>query len=166
MGKIALLVPKDEMLYQAHNILQEKKYEIWDMRVVSTETAVAEAQQLIAAGASILIARGLQASLIKQQTDIPVVEIVLTAQEMALLIMRAKQIIKKAKPVIAVVGFRNMFCDMSYFNELFQIELRTYFVSDGEELEYLTRLAIKEQADLIIGGDKIGRASCRERVSS
>ncbi len=153
MGKIALLVPKDEMLYQAHNILQEKKYEIWDMQVVSTETAVAEAQQLIAAGASILIARGLQASLIKQQTDIPVVEIVLTAQEMALLIMRAKQIIKKAKPVIAVVGFRNMFCDMSYFNELFQIELRTYFVSDGEELEYLTRLAIKEQADLIIGGD-------------
>lgn len=153
MGKIALLVPKDEMLYQAHNILQEKKYEIWDMRVVRTETAVMEAQQLIAAGASILIARGLQASLIKQQTDIPIVEIVLTAQEMALLIMRAKQIVKKTKPVIAVVGFRNMFCDMSYFNELFQIELRTYFASDGEELEYLTRLAIKEQVDLIIGGD-------------
>ena len=24
MGKIALLVPREEMLYQAHNILQEK----------------------------------------------------------------------------------------------------------------------------------------------
>ena len=59
--------------------------------------------------------------MIKQYTDIPVVEIVLTAQEMALLVTRAKQIVKKPKPMIAVVGFYNMFCDMSYFDELYEI---------------------------------------------
>ncbi len=29
--------------------------------------------------------------------------------------IKAKQIVKKNVPVIAVVGFENMFCDMSYF---------------------------------------------------
>ena len=57
MGKIVLLVPREEMLYQAHNILQEKKYAVSDMRVIQTENAVVEARNAIAAGATILIAR-------------------------------------------------------------------------------------------------------------
>lgn len=153
MGKIALLVSREEMLHQAHNILQEKKLQIQEMRVIRTENAVTEARRSIADGASIIIARGLQASLIKQYTDIPVVEIVLTAQEMALLVMKAKQIIKKPRPVIAVVGFQNMFCDMSYFDELYGIELRTYFARQGAGLPGAVQAAMEDQADLIIGGD-------------
>ena len=137
MGKTILLVSREEMLHQAHNILQEKKYTIHGMRVISTENAVMEARKAIADGASIIIARGLQASLIKQYTDIPVVEIVLTAQEMALLVMRARQIVAKSRPVIAVVGFRNMFCDMSYFDELYGIDLRMYFAEQGAQLQGL-----------------------------
>ena len=95
MGKIVLLVPREEMLYQAHNILQEKKYAVSDMRVIQTENAVVEARNAIAAGATILIARGLQASVIKQYTDIPVVEIVVTAQEMALLVVKPNRLWEK-----------------------------------------------------------------------
>ena len=153
MGKIVLLVPREEMLRQAHNILQEKTYEIQEMRVITTESAVMEARQSIADGASIIIARGLQASLIKQYTDIPVVEMVLTAQEMALLIRKARQIIKKSKPIIGVVGFPNMFCDMSYFDELYEIVLRTYYVHQGEELPSAVENAVKDGVDLIIGGE-------------
>ena len=126
MGKIVLMVSREEMIYQAHNILQEKRYEIQEMRVVKTENTVMEARQLIAGGATIIIARGLQASLVKQYTDVPVVEIVITAQEMGLLVTRAKQILKKQRPFIAVVGFKNMFSNMTYFETLYDIELRTY----------------------------------------
>lgn len=155
MGKIALLVSREEMLHQAHNILQERKYPIGEMKVVRSETAVIEARRSIGDGASIIIARGLQASLIKQYTDIPVVEIVLTAQEMALLVMRARQVVKKIRPVIAVVGFKNMFCDMSYFDELYDVQLRTYYMAQGQEreLKELAAQAITQGADLIIGGD-------------
>lgn len=153
MGKIALLVSREEMLHQAHNILQEKKYDISEMRVISTDQAVIEARNSIAEGASIIIARGLQASLIKQYTDIPVVEIVVTAQEMALLVVKAKQIIQKPRPVIAVVGFNNMLCDMSYFEAIYDIELRTYYASGGNALRVTAERAVEEQADLIIGGD-------------
>ena len=53
MGKIVLLVPREEMLYLAHNILQEKKYAIAQMRVIQTENTVVEARNSIAAGADI-----------------------------------------------------------------------------------------------------------------
>lgn len=153
MGKIALLVSRDEMLYQAHNILQEKEYEINEMKVIKTEDAVTQARQSIANGASIIIARGLQASLIKQYTNIPVVEIVITAQEMALLVIKAKQILKKDTPVIGVVGFQNMFCDMSYFDAIYDIDMRTYFAEKGDLLEEMAKQAVKDQVDLMIGGD-------------
>ncbi|WP_243008983.1 hypothetical protein [Clostridium sp. AM58-1XD] len=57
MGKIVLLVSRDEMLHQAHNILQEKKYKIEMMKAIRTEDAVVEARHAIADGASIIIAR-------------------------------------------------------------------------------------------------------------
>ncbi len=168
MGKITLLVSREEMLYQAHNILQEKKYPIKEMRVIRSESAVTEARRAIADGASIIIARGLQASLIKQYTDIPVVEIVLTAQEMALLVMKARQIIRKPRPVIGVVGFQNMFCDMSYFDQLYDIDLRTYYLTQGLEqgLKDLVRQAAGEGADLIIGGDTAVEEAARAGVPS
>lgn len=153
MGKIVLLVPREEMLYLAHNILQEKKYAIAQMRVIQTENTVVEARNSIAAGADIIIARGLQASLIKQYTDVPVVEIVATAQEMALLVVKARQIVKKARPIIAVVGFQNMFCDMSYFETIYDIKLRTYFASNGSGLKEKAMEAVEDGADLMIGGD-------------
>ena len=153
MGKIVLLVPREEMLYLAHNILQEKKYAIAQMRVIQTENTVVEARNSIAAGADIIIARGLQASLIKQYTDVPVVEIVATAQEMALLVVKARQIVKKARPIIAVVGFRNMFCDMTYFETIYDIKLRTYFAANGSGLKEKAMEAVEDGADLMIGGD-------------
>lgn len=166
MGKIVLLVSREEMLHQAHNILQEKKYEIAEMRAIQTKDVVVEARSSIADGATIIIARGLQASLIKQYTNIPVVEIVITAQEMALLIVKAKQIIKKPKPVIAVVGFKNMFCDMSYFDMIYDIELRTYFAPYGAELKGVVKKAIEDQADLIIGGDTAVEVATEEGIPS
>ena len=166
MGKIALLVSRDEMLYQAHNILQEKPYHISDMRVIRTEDAVSEARQAHAGGAAIIIARGLQASLIRQYTDIPVAEIVITAQEMALLVIRAKQILKKTNPVIGVVGFQNMFSDMSYFDTIYEIDLRTYFAGKGSELAAVAGQAVADGVDLIIGGDTAVEVAGRNGIPS
>ncbi len=171
MGKIALLVPREEMVYQAHNILQEKSYrekhyEISIMKVVRTRNIVTEAREAIAGGASIIIARGLQASMIKQYTDIPVIEIVITAQEMALLIVKARQILKKPNPVIAVVGFRNMFCDMSYFDSIYDIELRTFYAPNNEQLRAYALRAVEEKVDLIIGGEVAVEAAAEHNVPS
>lgn len=171
MGKIALLVPREEMVYQAHNILQEKDYqdrqfEFTCMKVVRTKQVVMEARQAIADGASMIIARGLQASMIKQYTDIPVIEIVITAQEMALLVLKAKQILKKEHPVIAVVGFANMFCDMSYFDRIYDIEIQTFYAPDNDSLRSFAIQAVEEKVDLIIGGEVAVETAASEGVPS
>lgn len=166
MGKIVLLVSREEMLFQAHNILQEKQYEIQEMKVVRTEDTVMEARQIIAGGATIIIARGLQASLIKQYTDIPVVEIVITAQEMGLLVTRAKQILKKQRPRIAVVGFKNMFSDMTYFDTLYDIELTAYYAGRDVSLHEAAAEAVADGAELIIGGDTAVEAASAAGVPS
>ena len=166
MGKIVLLVSREEMLYQAHNILQEKKYKIDEMRVIQTKDTVIEARKAIAEGATLIIARGLQASLIKQYTDVPVAEIVMTAQEIGLLVIKAKQILKKKHPVIAVVGFKNMFCDMSFFDQLYEIELRTYLAQTGEELERAAEQAVEGHAELLIGGDTVINIAAKYQIPS
>lgn len=76
-----------------------------------------------------------------------------TAQEMALLVVKARQIVKKARPIIAVVGFQNMFCDMTYFETIYDIKLRTYFAANGSGLKEKAMEAVEDGADLMIGGD-------------
>ena len=166
MGRIAVLVPREDMRYQAHNVLQEKAYDIDTVQVIRTEEAVAAARTAAAQGAKIVVARGLQASLIKQYTDIPVAEIVVTAQELGLLVVRAKEIVKKETPVIAVVGFRNMFSDMSLFNTIYDIELRSYFAASNSLLEAAAEEAAEDAADLMIGGEVATETAKRHGIPS
>jgi transcriptional regulator with PAS, ATPase and Fis domain len=153
MAEITMFVPREEMLHQAHNILQSDGYHVKEVKLISTADSVSEARSALARGTNIIIARGYQASLIKHYTNIPVVEITLTGQEMGLLITKAKKIVNKKRPVIGVVGFSNMFCDMSYFNQIYNIELRTYLVPDSEGLQNAILQAIGDNLDIIIGGD-------------
>ncbi len=166
MSEITLFVPREEMLHQAHDILLTENYTIKDMKVVASADAVSEARSALARGTSIIIARGYQASLIKYYTNIPVVEIQLTGQEMGLLITRAKKITKKNRPVIGVVGFNNMFCDMTHFNQIYDIDLRTYFVSNPDELSIAINQAINDNLDIVIGGDNAITAASRAGIPS
>ena len=174
MGKIALFVPRTEMAAIARNLLAEKPYGISDVKTIRTDLAVGEASLAAANGATIIIARGLQASLIRENINVQVVEIVMTAQEMALLIKEAKRLVKKDRPVISVIGFENMFSDMSYFNEIYDIELRRYLVPMGERIEDAARMALDERPDVVIGGElrseerRVGKECsepCRSRWS-
>lgn len=153
MSKISLFVPRESMLFQAHNILQEEKYHVDNLYEVKSEDVVKKARECIANGTSIFIARGLHATLIKQYTDATVIDIVVTAQEMALLITRAKKIIKKDRPSIAVIAPKNMLCDMSYFESIYEINLKIYYEESKNELEEATINAYENQVDIIIGGE-------------
>mgnify|MGYP000869307993 CR=1 FL=1 len=98
MVKIGLLVPYEEMLVIGKKIIKEQELEVEYMRVIQTVDAVNEARMAIDAGVHIIVAHGYQAKLIKQYTNIPLVEIRLHAQEIGLLIKRAKETTKKDHP--------------------------------------------------------------------
>ncbi len=155
MANIALLVPNDELFRLAHDALQEMKKRLFMMKVIETESAVTEARQAINQGADIIIARGLQATIIKQYTDIPVVEIVMTQHGLINMIERAKRVLGKENPNIAIVMFKNMTCDMTGIGELCHVQLKEYLVQNPELLRAAALQAVEDKADLIIGGKTV-----------
>ena len=74
---------------------------------------------------------------------------------MALLIQRARQLILKERPTIAVAGNQNMFCDMSRFEDIFHINLQLFLAQDDEDLERKAQEAVQSGADLLIGGNTV-----------
>ncbi len=160
MAKIAVLLPREYMLSQLNTVLEEKtalKADILVAKTIETTNAIEEARSAVDQGAHIIIARGVQAKMIYDYLKIPVVEVVMTTQELGLLVLEAKKIIKKENPRIAIVTFHNTVGDMTYFNELFDVTLVPYYPSDVEEMEQMVKEAVKEGADLIIGGDRVER---------
>lgn len=155
------------MLEQAQNVLKERRYghlSICGIKVIHTSNAVNEAREAVKNGADIIIARGLQAMHIKEHTNIPVVEIMLTGQELGLLVMQAKKAANKERPHIAFVG--NVFSDMSHFEELFGITLSLFYYRNMDEhLLQITR-AVESGADIIIGGDLTNQQARKYGVPS
>ncbi len=165
MSKIAILVPKEYMIEQAKAIIGESS-DITDIRVVKTNECVEVAKDCIEKGARIIIARGVQARRIMENTNIPVAEVILTGQELGLLISKAKKILNKDKPKIAIIGLSNMFSDMTHYNEIYDIDLHTYFADVSEKLKECTEKAIEDNCELIIGGEFVCEVAHKKGVKS
>ena len=156
MSKIAILLPKEYMLEQARNVIREDELDIDILKVIKTADSVYEARAAVEQGAEVVLARGVQAAFIRQYTNIPVAELTLTGQEIGLMITSAKKKVPDKKhPRIALIGFRNMFSDMTYADELFDVELKFYNITAIEQAAEKVDLAIEEGADILMGGDTV-----------
>jgi transcriptional regulator with PAS, ATPase and Fis domain len=153
MAKFVFFGSTPKMAEYAQNYIRKTNRNDVEVLYIPSSEAAKAAEYAKELKAQIIIARGTTAAELKRSTDLPVIEIVITAQEMGILIKQAKQLIKKPKPVIAIIGASKMFCDMRDFNQIFDIELKTHFVTSLQELEAETKKAISEGADLVIGGE-------------
>lgn len=153
MGKISLLVSKKYMVAQALQIIGDSEKENVELKLVETDNVLEEARKSIENGANILIARGYQAYLIRKNIDIPLVEITLTGQEISLLVNRARKMVHRPHPVIALTGFKNMFSNLDYFDEIFDVTIRKYFVNSPTDFPEVMRRAAADNVDIVIGGD-------------
>lgn len=156
MSGIALFVPDEDMYLQAREILKEiANNHVSLLKVIRTEDAAAQARKAIAEGINIIIARGLQSVLIKNNTNVTVANIVMTAQELGLLITKAKRLINKEQITIGLFGWGDSFCDTTYFSQLYNITLKRYILHDNEEWRNKVLSAATEHLDIIIGGKSI-----------
>lgn len=155
MAKIAVLVPRQDMADYAGQIAEETGIALHLVKVIETPAAVEEARSAVEGGATIVVARGLQAQLMIRNTNIPVIEIKLTGQELGLLVRKAKALAGKERPAIAFVGFQNFFSSMSFFEQLFDITLRIYYAECTEDLHRCVDRAGEDGADVIVGGDVV-----------
>ena len=124
MAGIAFFAPDQQVYDRAKEILAENPGHITVLKMTEGgEDAVTEARKAVSDGINIIIARGRQASLIRQYTNISVVDITLTAQEIGILIRDMKKKIGKDYPRIGLVGNSQMFCDTTHLGELFDADV-------------------------------------------
>lgn len=165
MSKIAILLPKEYMLEQARNVIREDELDIDILKVIKTSDSVYEARQAVEQGAEVVLARGVQAAFIRQYTNIPVAELTLTGQEIGLMIASAKKKVPDKKcPQIALIGFKNMFSDTTYADELFDIRLKLYDITAIEQAAEKVDLAIQEGADVLLGGDTVNALAAQKGI--
>lgn len=159
MARVSFLLPRDDMLPYVPALAEKYHLEVLEVRTIQTSQAVEAANHAMEAGADIVIARGLQAELIRSSTTVPLVNIQLTAQEVALLVHRAKRLTSRQLPRIALVGLQNMFQDVSHLGQLLGVDLRTYFpecyADSNAFLEQGAAKACSDGADVLIGGDVV-----------
>lgn len=165
MSKIAILLPKEYMLEQARNVIREDELDIDILKVIKTSDSVYEARQAVEQGAEVVLARGVQAAFIRQYTNIPVAELTLTGQEIGLMIASAKKKVPDKKcPQIALIGFKNMFSDTTYADELFDIRLKFYDITAIEQAAEKVDLATQEGADVLLGGDTVNALAAQKGI--
>lgn len=153
------------MLEQARNVIREDELDIDILKAIKTSDSVYEARQAVEQGAEVVLARGVQAAFIRQYTNIPVAELTLTGQEIGLMIASAKKKVPDKKcPQIALIGFKNMFSDTTYADELFDIRLKFYDITAIEQAAEKVDLAIQEGADVLLGGDTVNALAAQKGI--
>jgi len=160
MARIAFLFPsqdREDMLAYLPALAEKYRLDILEARSIRTEEAIEAARQAVERGAGIIVARGLQAELIRNSVPIPLVPIRFTAQEVGMLAERARGLTGKASPTVGLVGHPGMFHDVSHLGELLHMRLLVRCYPKEEELILAARQLIEEGAEVLIGGDTVCR---------
>jgi PAS domain-containing protein len=152
MAKIVMIVPTEEMYAQAKAIAAHLNVEL-DVYYESSQTVLDRLARAQREGALVAIARGNQANLILKSMDISLIEIRLSGQSLAKLIVEAKGMAKKDHPCIGFLGFPNMFTETKDFGQLLDVTIRNYFVEDSDKIEEAVENAYKDGVDVLIGGE-------------
>lgn len=152
MAKIAMFVPTDEMYRRAQKLIARLDIDIVVYQE-NSQTVLERVKQAQVDGALVAIARGNHAALILRNTDIPLVEIRMSGQILAQLIMDARALCECERPRVAFVGFVNMFTDNKIFEDMLNVSVCNYFVHDSAELKGAVHEAYEDGVDVLIGGE-------------
>lgn len=160
MAKTAVLLPRYELQTMSEQLISSyKRLKPMSVEYIQTQNTVHRAQELERQGCELIVARGLQAVMIKKVVKIPVVEIMITAQELGLLTQQLKRETGLIHPKIGLIGLGNMLSDTSHFDELYDVELVRYTTTDMQNenstkiLADFVRQAMQEGCQAIMGGD-------------
>ena len=161
MAKAAILMPYPELKDMAEALIPQYP-RLTPMAVEYAQTAQAQqrARALVEKGCELIIARGLQARMIREAVLIPVIEMRASTQELESLVLELK---KKVHPAegqrlrLGIISFFNMLHNTERFNELFDIDLKVYTATSIDQYPQLVDRAYADGCLGLIGGQVAGR---------
>lgn len=165
MAKVAVLVPNQELCSIAQPLIDEfPSLSLMTIEYIKTEQVSLRAREPERHGCDLIVARGVHAHIIKRDVKLPLVEIRVTQQELASVMLDLKEELGLPCPKIALIGFSNMFSDTDHFNRLFDIDLRLYMVKQNDELDDAVEHAFADGCNAVIGGDIVCKSAQKEKL--
>ncbi len=146
-NKIAVLLPYDELLSFAEEIVRELNIGIIIAKITTTD-AIEKSKKLKDKGIEIIISRGNLAVEIRNTLDLEVVSIELTGYEF----LEALYKYKDFREPIGVVENKDFLYGCQKINKMLQLDLHYYQVNNVNEFSIQTQRALHEGMKLLIGG--------------
>ncbi len=171
MAKTAVLMPYPDLkdLFVSL-VIYYPRLSIMGVEYASTDHVASRAVNLVQEGCELIIARGLQARLIRSAVTVPVIEMRASTQDLAILVLELK---RKVNPVpgtaprLGIIGFFNMFHSTEQFNSLLDVDLRVYTVTEIAQYGNQVNQAAADGCLGVIGGEvvqqraaELGLVSC------
>lgn len=165
MNKLLIAAPNVSIYQSALDIVTEADL---DAKVIqaTSENVVELVRREFAHDTGVVVARGHQAQLLKSQLNIPVVDIVLSGMDMAILLSHARRLLNRPTPRIAFVGFRYMFPDCSPLADILDVDPCICYAVSGKDVPAVVEQAVLKGAELIIGGEMACQHAARLGVPS
>lgn len=165
MNKLLIAAPNVSIYQSALDIVTEAHLDAQVIQATS-ESVVEVVRREFAHDTGVVVARGHQAQLLKSQLNIPVVDIVLSGMDMAILLSHARRLLNRPTPRIAFIGFRYMFPDCSPLADILDVDPCIYYAVSGKDVPAVVEQAVLKGAELIIGGTMACQHATRLGVPS
>lgn len=161
MARIGIVVPYKELYYEAKLISSESS-DI-EVRTGLLSDGVDIAKELVRNGVEVLISRGGTSDYLKREfRAVPVIDIEISSYDIAEAIMSAK----KYNVNIALIVFKNMLFENRDLSELFDCNIRVYYLEEEDGAEATILQAMKEGYGIILGGSVASKTAAKLGIQS
>ena len=117
------------------------------------EITAVHARELERLGVDVIIARGINAEIVRETVKTPVVEIPVSGQDIATALHEAKKLTSLERPRIGLLAYSQANRDARVFSELLDIDLLIYpVVNDDDAIRAQALRAKKDGVHVLVGG--------------
>lgn len=146
MKEVVLIAPYENMYRLSVDIIKKYGYSNIDVMRGDLEEGVKVARQVVDNGTKVLISRGGTFTLVKENLNVPVVEIQTSAYDV---LTNIKYIVGKNEP-LAIVGYNNIIYGYDLIKE-FSKNVRKIDIEMGECVEEKIKKCVKEGITFFVG---------------
>jgi len=150
VAKIALIASDKQLYKSAQSLICELGLQSKvDVYLTKLTQATVLAAHLEDEDVDVIISRGgIAKLLIDSKFKIPIVEIVITGQDLAKILYGAKIVTGLSNPKIAIIAFSNMIHDIEVFSEVLGINLTIYRLEKPNDIPLMVTEVAKTNADI------------------
>lgn len=156
MSKIAFIAPDKYLFLHGKKIVHELDLDDnVDFYLARLNRAIRLVRKLQNEDVDVIVCRGGTAHLIiKSKVRIPVVEIVITGQDLANVFYEAKKVTGLSRPKVAILAFKNMVYDIEILSKILNIDLTIYPLEESDDISAKITEVAKTGTDVVVGGIK------------